>query len=407
MACLGVLACFGIPVYLILSAVVCLVFLSALVLLVRDNLILARQVGMIRFLRVAIKSLVIFVPILILLMPGIWISLKMSSFANRFTVQVQAWAAPAVEYRPRKAPWWAPWRTEIEQIRHPKPRIKRVISEVLKNILLAISTYSTAFAIVLFARSYFGLMGRIIVVSGRPIRYSLQTRAPAKGGSKAPGRSEASLLHGSGFSIPLKPGEILMTRASDMPQRAIPDLSIFWRCGAFILRARRGLLMLNKVTGAADGSPLAMAAAGGFEYACIEIESGQEVVVDPDRLVGFSSTVSFRVHWDFSVAAIAVHGPVSLIATGPGLLVFKSSGSPRLHVSASDLPTANPSGLMLFRRDAEFEIQASNGLLNYYLSPCMIRPLNDGLFLTGHATPTGTSVGARIMKLIRTIYLPI
>jgi hypothetical protein len=405
---LGSLAAFRVPVYLILSVIAFIIFLCAAAKFFRDNRRLAQQVGVARLIRVNLKALLVYIPIFLILAPGIWVCIEISKTTNHLTQLVQEWAAPEIRKR-EKGPWWNPWKNEVEQILYPKPLYKRVVAELVKITLLVFSVSSTACAFVFFVRSYSGLVGRILVTMDPPVTYDLGQRKPGNIQS-LPQVSNAPpqiLKFGSRLVLALDEREALMMRRVDKPHDATPDLSLLWKGGAAIIRARRGLLMVDEIKGPPGGGSFTMAAAGGFEYACLEIEEGRQVVVDPERLVGFSSTVRFRTHWDFSVAVVALHRSVSLIAVGPGRLIFRSSGSHRFYTSASELSLVSISSLMLFDRDAQFEINASKGFLNYYFSTCTVRPQKGDLFLAGPAPAGETNIVRKAWDFIKSIYLPI
>ena len=440
-ASIGLLAAFHVPIQLILQISAGLVLLFLLGKFIKDNSRLARKVGPRRLLKAMLISAIVFLPFVLLLWPGYWIGGQISHYSNKGISMLQVWSAPDIisakiqkqinrqveERIKRNLPWWytpAVWvgavddyatqmKIEAEIVMEtinsakPKPVHVRAFAGILKAALLAIGIYSTAWVAILFGRTYGSLFGRVLVASDPPVIFG--SGNPGRLRKKRKNRQLAGPLIESGLQVNLKlqDGEKLYVRRTDLPGNSPPDWKPCWRSGCLFMRLRKGLFSMDRVVGTKDPRDYPFRAHSGFQYASIILVEGQEVVVNPVHLSGFSDTILFRSHWDFNMAMLALHHPISLVARGPGRLILKCSGVPTTHQTASGVTAVSMDNLMLFGQDARFKIEASRGLLNYFASGCLVRPISGELFITTPGVPGKSSFFRTFWNLIKQVYMPI
>ncbi len=440
-ASIGLLAAFHVPIQLILQISAGVVLLLLLGKFIKDNSRLARKVGPRRLLKAMPISVLVILPFVLPLLPGYWIGAQISNYSNMGISKLQVMSAPDIisekvkkqferkveERIKRNLPWWyapAVWvgvaddyatqvRIEaeivIETINHakPKPMHIRAIAGFLKAALLAIGIYSTAWVVILIGRTYCSLFGRVLVASGPPVIFG--SGNPGRLRKKRKDRHLSGPVIESGLQVNLKlqDGEKLYVRRTDLPGNSPPDWKPCWRAGCLFMRLRKGLFSMDLVVGTKEARDYPFRAHSGFQYASIILVEGQEVVVNPVHLSGFSDTILFRSHWDFNIAMLALHHPISLVARGPGRLILKCSGVPTTHQTASGVTGVSMANLMLFGQDARFKIEASRGLLNYFASGCLVRPISGELFITTPGVPGKSSFFRTFWNLIKQVYMPI
>lgn len=442
-AAIGLAAAFHIPIQLLLMISAGFIIIRLVFKFFKDNRRLAREVGSRRLLKAMFVSAIVFAPFILILFPGFWLGSQINHWTNRGIDMVTVMSAPQIiseqvqkrierqveERIRRNLPWWyqpAIWvgaaddyatqvKTEIEIVMETvdraqaKPFIIRAGSGVLKAGLLAIGIYSFAWVTILFMRTYGALFGRVLVASKPPV--ILGSVDPEKKKKRRRRRSRPVsgplIESGSQINITLEKGEQLFVRRADLPGNAPPDWSLRWRGGSLLMRLRKGLFSMDRVEGSSDARSLPFRGQGGSQYVSIILSDEQEVIVNPDRLSGFSDSVRFYCHWDFNMAMLALQHPVSLIANGPGRLILKSPGAPTSHQNALGAAAVSLKDLMLFGRDARFEIEASKGLHNYFASGCLVKPISGQLFVTMPGQPGKVSFFRNFWRLIKQVYLPI
>lgn len=417
-----------------------LVVIWLLVKFVRDNNRLARWVGWKRLIGGALMTGLVFVPVFVLLIPGFILGNYVAKEANDAIERLQAWSAPdilskeikqKIEERverevKRNLPWYYKpliWTgqvkdyekivtnevrivTETIQRAQPKPVHIRATAGFVKTLLLFISLYSTAWVVVLMLRSLASLFGRIVVASDPPIHFDMRPgRYPAR--QKLPSDFSNSLKVGSILELYLDPSEKLLVRRAHEPSNAVPSTSMRIWGGALMMRLRRNLVFLSKIQPDRNSSNIRFQAHGGSRYVSATLGEKQFVVVSPSHLVGFSDTVRFSSHYDFNLAMLSMRRAVSMVACGPGRLILSVPGDPDIHERASQTPRVYMDKLLLFGMDTKFEIRAAKGLLDYYTSGCVVRPLKGNLFVCDPANPPAPGMIAVLWKLIKQVYLPI
>ncbi len=440
-AAIGLLAVFHVPVQLFLLVSAGIILLMLLNKFIKDNIRLAREVGWKRLLGAMLKSAIVFIPVLVILYPGYWVGNQINQLTNRAIEHIQIWSAPEiiskeiqtrieheVEIRvKRNLPWWygpaikfgwvddyvTQTKTEfdiaIETINEakPKPAHIRAGAGLMKAALLAIGTYSTAWVMVLFTRAYASLFGRVLVASKPPVVIGSGNPGSHKRGCKSREYSGSPIDWGSQVSIPLASGERIYVRRTDLPGNAPPDWHLRWRSGCLMMRMRKRLFSMDLVVGTDEARNYPFRASAGSQYLSIILAESQEVVVNPDCLVGFSNSIRFRSHWDFNLAILALHHAVSMVACGPGRLILKCPGAPTVHQDASKAVSGSMYNLMLFGQDSRFEIEASKGIQNYFASGCLVRPISGKLFVTSPGVPLKANMVNAMWGLIKQVYMPI
>lgn len=95
-AMFGLLAAFHIPIQLVLMASAGFAVLCLFLKFSKDNLRLMRQIGIRRLLKTSLISIGIFVPVALVLVPGLWLGDQVNYYANRGIEQLQLWSAPDI-----------------------------------------------------------------------------------------------------------------------------------------------------------------------------------------------------------------------------------------------------------------------------------------------------------------------
>ena len=442
---LGLLAAFDVPIQLVLISAAGCIFLVLLIKFIRDNIKLSKRVGAARFFKALCKSTGCFLPFVIILIPGYLIGVQISSWTNQGIEKLQVWSAPDIiseqvqkqierrveERIKRNLPfWYVPlvhfgWasdyvtqaRTEIATISEtvnrakPKPIHIRAVAGFLKAGLLAVGIYSTAWVALLFMRAYASIFGRILVVGDPPVFFGIGPKPKKKRRNSTAPKEDCTLYDrvasGTKLVVKLEGDECLFVRGSDLPANSMPDISPRWNNGCLALRIRRGLFFMNKVLGGASGCDIGFHASGSYQYISVPLRLDHEVVVDPARVVGFTQDVRFRSHWDFNLALLALGRATSFLAVGPGLLILRCDGQPAVYPDSSNALATSPEQLILFGRDAYFQIIASQGFLNYVAAGCVIKPTKGSLFVAAPLKAKPASFLSKIWALIKQVYIPI
>lgn len=417
-----------IQVILIVSAGVLMVVLLAK--LVADNARLAKQFPGKRLITVFGKTLLCFLPIALLLAPGFYLGSLVQYETERGIDSLDDWVGTfSVEQAEQKLkalqeqqsfktkavifigmfliPDYVEQQVEAFKKSVKAPLHVRTTAGTLKAALLAISVYSTAWVFVLFIRAFASLFGRILVSGDTPVSFSIGSTDDSKSPSAALAVDEVVLKEGAILSITIGEGSCLFVRGADLPVNAPPDIVLNWRSGGSLLRLRHGLICLNQLTADVTGLVTEFHASGSHRYVLAQIKEGQEIVVDPAHLVAFTEQIRFKSSWNFNLAALALHRPASFIVSGPGQVVLKCDGQPLTFHEASTAPAIALDKLILFERDAQFEIRASKGLLNYFAASCVVQPRAGSLFIATPEAPRSASFFAKLWGLLKQVYLPI
>lgn len=441
-ACLvGLLSSLGIPIGLLLIMIPGACFLVwILVKFFRDNLRLARWIGWKRLIGGLMMSFLVFIPVFVLLIPGFMLGNYIAKQANHGIERLQAWSAPDIlsekikkEIRERvekdvkrNLPWYYKplvWTgqvsdyekivkneirivTETVQKTRPKPVHIRATAGFLKTLLLFISVYSTAWVALLLLRSLATLFGRIVVASDPPIHFDMR---PGRYSDtrKLPADFTNSLSVGPSLELSLDPDETLLVRRAYEPSNAVPSACIRLRGGGLLVRIRKRLIFLTRICSEKKPRPIHFHSQGGNRYVSAILFDGERVVINPSHLVGFSDTVRFFSHYDFSLAMLSMNRAISMVACGPGRLILTVPGDPGIHEKASNAPMIYMDKLILFGMDAKFEVRAAKGLIDYYASGCVVRPLKGRLFVCAPGNPPGRNIFGILGNLIKQVYLPI
>ncbi|MCB1212435.1 MAG: hypothetical protein KDK97_24135, partial [Verrucomicrobiales bacterium] len=288
----------------------------------------------------------------------------------------------------------------------PKPIQIRAVASAAKTILLVIGIYSTFWMILLLLRAYATLFGRVLVSTKPHVTFDLRDHGKPLGPSLASVARHEGLLSQSRLDLVLEKGERMLVKRSHTPDGAVPNLRVRWKQGALFNRLRRNLVFTNLIKGRPE-SAFVFRAVGAGRYVSLRLETGQSVIVDPKRIVGFAPSVHFRAHIDFSLALIALHHAVSMVADGPGRLLLLTEGEASAEADVSKVGCNDPGKMMLFGADAVFEIAASDGWLNYLFSPCTIRPIQGSFFVWAPGREANASVLGLFWNFIRQVYIPI
>jgi hypothetical protein len=441
-ACLvGLLSALGLPLGLLLIMIPGASFLIwILVKFFRDNLRLAKWVGWKRLIRGLMMTCLVFIPVFALLIPGFWMGNLIAKQANQGIERLQAWSAPEIlsekikreiqervekDIR-RNLPWYYKplvWTgqvrdyekivtnevrivTETIQRAQPKPVYIRASAGFLKTLLLFISVYSNVWVALLSLRSLASLFGRIVVASDPPIHFDMRPGRYSET-RKSPADFTNSLTVGPSLELSLAPKETLLVRRAYEPTNAVPSACIRLRGGGLLMRIRKRLIFLTKICSEEKPHPIHFHSQGGNCYAAAGLSDGERVVINPSHLVGFSDTVRFFSHYDFSLAMLSMNRAISMVACGPGRLILTVPGDPGIHEKAADAPMIYMDKLILFGMDAKFEVRASKGLIDYYASGCVVRPLKGRLFVCAPGTHPGRNFFGVLWNLIKRVYLPI
>jgi hypothetical protein len=422
-----------------LGVLACLLFAK----LVIDNLRLARSLNKTHLISSFGRALLCFLPFVVLLIPGFLIGNTIDELTQQGIERLDLWVNGHVDEtlqakyleigrqiqeqqdklqeQQNKLPWYMralaafyegpDYKKQIadqfEAARNAAeaPGWVRGVAGILKAALLAMGAYSTAWVVVLVTRAFTSLFGRILVTGEESIKFQIATETPK------PPRSFCSdsnpIQKGAVLPVHLPPRSCLYVREMDLPVNATPDLKLAWHSGCLLLRLRHGLVVLNKLS--SEDLPLATTfqAQGSFQYVSLPLCEFEDVVINPSQLVAFSHMIRFRSHWSLNLAALTLHQPASLIASGPGLLIMKCDGQPVIYNDAAEVPAMSMNKLMSFQSTALFEIQASKGFLNYLASSCVIKPTTGGFFVANSEQPRRTSFFAKLWSLIKQVYLPI
>lgn len=384
------LAALNIPVglwALILPAA--LFLLWAIQKFVRDNKRLARKLGFKRLILGILRTFLVFIPVLILLIPGFMLGHFVNKNVNLWILQLQAWSAPeriskeikreireTVEKEVKKnVPWyykplvWTGQIRDYEKIVANETRILvekvtkskrkpwhvRALAEFGKTALLVISIYMTTWMLLLFLRAFAGLFGRIVVAMDPPVQFDLHPWRYRSKQKISPDFAE-TLAVGLDLPLRLESGETLYVRRSIEPANIIPSASLRIKSGAFFQRLRRGLLFMTRIRGGEVTGEVHFHGSGGNQYVLANLGEDQFVVINPSHLVAFSGSIRFSSHYDFSLAMLSMQRGVSMVARGPGRLVVTVPGSPIIHDNASCAKIVHMDKLILFGMDARFSI---------------------------------------------------
>ena len=436
----GTAALIPIQVILMVTAVILMAVLVAK--FVADNVRLAKRFTGRHIAAVLGKTFLCFLPITILLIPGFYFGLTINDWADQKIKGLDDWVGSFVKksvedgtemmrqeakvlkekekelgYKIVSYFLGFPNITErIEQLEEQveafeklatAPPSVRTAAGTLKAAMFAISIYSTAWMVILLIRSFASLFGRVLVAGDTPVCFSIGSADVSKHPSASAVENDEELIVGASLSVALGESERLFVRGADLPVNAPPDIG--WnRCsGGLLLRLRHGLIFLNQLKGEVTGLVTEFQASGSHRYVLAQIKEGQEVVIDPARLVAFTDQIRFKSRWNFNLAALALHRPASFVARGPGQVVLKCDGQPLIFNEASTAPAMALDKLILFERDAQFEIRASKGLLNYFGASCVVQPRAGSLFVATPEPPRASSFFAKLWGLVKQVYLPI
>jgi len=438
---LGLLSALHIPIQLILLGSASLLGICLFLKFLKDNLRLAREVGIPLFLATSLKTFAVFVPILFLLVPGIYLGTYVTTWTNRGIGWLQIQSAPDIiseklekkiernveERVKRNLPWWyapAVWvgavedyatqvvsevETAVETVNKakPKPWHIQALAGAGKSALFAIGIYSMTWVIILVARAYASLFGRILVTSHSRIVLPTGT-SPRSGADPEPSASHCLACEiGEDLTVEMNQGDALFVRGRDLPENATPNLHWRWASGGRLMRIRKGLFAVNQITGKEENSRVRFRGTGGARYMSVDLPDGEEAVVNPALLVGFSKGVRFRVRWNFNMPLMALQRVTFFVARGQGRLVFKSPGVPVVYDDPSSALSVDFENVMIFNPGVLLLIEGSKGAHNEILSPCVVRLESGGYIVSVPAVKGRMSGLRRIWALIKATYLPI
>jgi hypothetical protein len=403
---------------------------------VKHNRGLLKLLGARALVRNLLATLVLLLPMLPLVVPGLLGGIFVSSSLNRCVENLNEWSAPSmISVQTKKSveqpvkqrikrilPWWyapAVWlhladdyatqvRVEVQTITEtinqatPKPWLVRALAGALKFFLQSLSIASFTWCALLFLQLFFGLFGRRLLSQHGALKIALCRDHGVGQTTSQKSETDAS----ASLRIKLRPNETLYVRSSDLPTGAVPDVSFRLKDGAFVARFLYKLVMLSRVT-SANGDEIAFHASAGAQYISVRLEQGQQVTVNPHALAAYSNSVHFQRHWDFNVAVVGLHHIFYLIAEGPGLIVLRANGGSIITTNASDMPALPIERLLLFDARASFHALASDGALNYVLSPCVLKADEGNIFVAGPVASHRESVFGKLGRFIKHCYLPI
>lgn len=177
------------------------------------------------------------------------------------------------------------------------------------------------------------------------------------------------------YSLDLANNEVFYARRSFEPSGQAPHFCLPNWWNGFLPRILHGAWFLNAYTRPVDGKAIRFKAPEAHHFVAWQLEEGEAVCFNYQKLVGFSCSIQLRTEISLRLSSFAMNRILFPIAIGPGLLVMETVGKPSI-VPQDEAPDAQPpSRLVCWSAETVFELEASKGVINDYLSPTYLKPI--------------------------------
>ncbi len=177
------------------------------------------------------------------------------------------------------------------------------------------------------------------------------------------------------FTVRLQEGEVFYAKRYHEPSGQAPAFAWPRPLQGALPRIIHNAWWMNSYTGPRGGGSIRFQSPEARRYIAWQLLEGDAVCFDYSKLVGFTKSIRLRTEFTLRLSAFAMNRLLFPIALGPGLLLMQSVGTPAVTPDQQAFDSQSPSRLVCWSADTVFSLEAQSGLLNDYLSPVYLRPI--------------------------------
>jgi|GEM_PF-2225071 len=173
-----------------------------------------------------------------------------------------------------------------------------------------------------------------------------------------------------------------------------------------LARLRYSSLFVNAYKRRKGNPHIYLTSAFGHQIAVINLSQEDKIAFNIKHLIGFSKNISFTTQVLFSVAALTCEKTFVHVASGPGNIVFETSGPPT--VTNDNEVIFHPVSLIAWTLDTCFSFDRVYSFIDVYLNETRVSALSSrtGLVLIDADVADKPRKRNGLWRLFRSIYLP-
>ena len=269
-----------------------------------------------------------------------------------------------------------------------------IVYEILGHILnlLLIFTVIT---------SYLKTLSRFVVSSNTGVIATLKGKTERKGGlSKVLSLGKSFDLNENHFDYSC----YYINRLYE-PDNAVPNIVLPQPSKAVFRRLLSNSYVFNKIELEEIDQPILFTGEGSEEFVVWELEEGQEVIFDFKNLVAMSQTINLKSVFSFKVPTLVLGKSIFSSAKGPGVLIFKTKGLAHCYTSTQSARSVPLRRVLAWSRDVEFDLMSDKSIANVYFSSVYLKPTSGRGILVDSDVSGKKSSG--IVSYIKDFLIPI
>jgi hypothetical protein len=200
------------------------------------------------------------------------------------------------------------------------------------------------------------------------------------------------------------PGAYFVRRRTGV-NNAPPHIALPQWINVPFARLAAGVYTMNKIDVAPGDTTKLIQTTGGPEFVSWIIGEGEEVFFRLRDLVAMSENIQIRSALSFRLSSLIIGRMFFTCARGPGTLVLKTKGKPRLMGTSGPSVGFSPTRLLAWHAAAKFKVLSELRWLDVYLSDVQLYPVDGSQVTVDVDTESRRQRGA--IRFLKSFLLPI
>jgi len=349
-----------------------------------DNKELWQIFGKVKFYNLIIKTLLLWCPLLIFIIPGFWMSSVVDKTIVMINEKIISIGTSIEPVKPlfeevncgfNPICYINPLNMVKKQVNHQYMKANLpdkakqgtlFISEIVKAFLEIFSLLSYITLWFLVIRSYLYVFSRVAI--------SLKHNLPATLANIENNSMQSNLSKGvNEYTISIKETKKLYIHRRYEPIGYPPKVSFPYPTKSIIGRIIGNAYIMNEVI-LKEERPVCLSTTGGSEFIEWDLKDNEEIVFSYKHFVAMSDSVRLHTIISFKLTSMILGKVFHCCAQGPGKVIFSACGKAKSFKDGTQSESIPINRIIAWNRNVKFDVESELNHLDIFLSGIYLKP---------------------------------